>query len=276
MFNGVHKMRFTLRCAALICGLALVGHGYAAEPVDTHAPLTIQSQGSFFIGGTVRHAAALSGVETGPDVTREGDITTGQMYVQYQVPVAAGHLPVVMIHGGGLSGQADDTTPDGRMGWNEYFLRSGRPVYVVDQAGRARSGFDATPYNEARLGTKSPKDLAPILIIGHEYAWTWFRIGPKFGVPFPDTQFPVEAVGAFYKMWIPDLNASLPSQNPSYADLAALAQKVGGAILMGHLVLYAMQGHTGRSVVGAMHTVTCAPAPVALRGARSVSVLKTC
>ncbi len=227
-------MRFMLRCAALMCGLVLLGHGHAAEPVDTHGPLTIQSQGSFFIGGTVRHAAALSGVETGPDVSREGDITTGQMYVQYQIPVAAGHLPVVMIHGGGLSGQAYDTTPDGRMGWSEYFLRSGRPVYVVDQAGRARSGFDATPSNEAKLGARNPKDLAPVLIIGHEYAWTWFRIGPKFGVPFADTQFPVEAVDAFYKMWIPDLNASLPPQNPNYADLAALGQKVGGAILMGH------------------------------------------
>ena len=203
-------MRSMLRCAAVICGLMSIGYGHAAETVDTSGPLTIQSQGSFFIGGTVRHAAALSGVETGPDVTREGDITTGQMYVQYQVPVAAKHLPVVMIHGGGLSGQAYDTTPDGRMGWSEYFLRSLRPVYVVDQAGRARSGFDATSYNEARLGTKSPKDLAPVLIIGHEYAWTWFRLGPKFGVPFPDTQFPIEAVDAFYKMWIPDLNASLP------------------------------------------------------------------
>ncbi|MGA3403426.1 MAG: hypothetical protein ABSC95_29785 [Acetobacteraceae bacterium] len=227
-------MRSMLRCAAVICGLMSIGYGHAAETVDTSGPLTIQSQGSFFIGGTVRHAAALSGVETGPDVTREGDITTGQMYVQYQVPVAAKHLPVVMIHGGGLSGQAYDTTPDGRMGWSEYFLRSLRPVYVVDQAGRARSGFDATSYNEARLGTKSPKDLAPVLIIGHEYAWTWFRLGPKFGVPFPDTQFPIEAVDAFYKMWIPDLNASLPPQNPSFADLAALAQKVGGAVLMGH------------------------------------------
>ena len=35
-------------------------------------------------------------------------------------------------------------------------------------------------------------------------------------------------------MWIPDLNSALPPDNPSYADLAALAQKVGGAVLMGH------------------------------------------
>ena len=116
-----------------------------------------------------------------------------------------------MVHGGGLSGQAWDTTPDGRMGWSEYFLRSGRATYVVDQVGRGRSGFDASKYNNVKLGTAAGKDQPPILVIGHEYAYTWFRIGPSFGSPFPDTQFPVDAINAFYKVWIPDLNASLRS-----------------------------------------------------------------
>lgn len=228
-------MRYVPGCAALICALGLASAAPAlADSVDTQGPLTIQSQGSFFVGGTVRHATGLSGLDTGPDVTREGDITTGQMYVQYQIPAKAAHLPVVMVHGGGLSGQAWDTTPDGRMGWNEYFLRAGHPVYLADQAGRARSGFDATAYNNARLGAASAADQAPIQIIGHEFAWTWFRIGPKFGVPFADTQFPVSAVDEFYKMWIPDLNAALPPDNPSFADLAALARRTNGAVVMGH------------------------------------------
>jgi pimeloyl-ACP methyl ester carboxylesterase len=222
--------------ATIVCAFAFastVGR-LAAEPVDTQGPLALQSEGSFFIGGTAHHATGLSGLATGPEVTREGTITTGQMYVQYQVPARAAHLPVVMVHGGGLSGQAWETTPDGRMGWSEHFLRSGRPVYLVDQASRARSGFDATGYNAVKLGEAAAKDASPILIIGHEYAWTWFRIGPKFGVPFADTQFPVNAVDEFYKMWIPDMNATLPADNPSYADLAALSKRIGGAIVMGH------------------------------------------
>ncbi len=229
-------MRFIFHCAAAICACAVVSSASsrAAGPVDTKGPLVIQSQGSFFIGGTARHATGLSGVDTGPAVTREGTITTGQMYVQYQIPARAGHLPVVMVHGGGLSGQAWDTTPDGRMGWSEYFLRSARPVYIVDQAGRGRSGFDATSYNNVKLGAKGPPDMAPIQTIGHEFAWTWFRIGPKFGEAFADTQFPVSTADEFYKMWIPDLNAALPADNPSYADLAALAGKIGGAVVMGH------------------------------------------
>ena len=179
-----------LTAAALALACFSAHSSRAAEPVDTKGPLTIQSQGSFFIGGSVRRVEGLSGSDQGPDVVRSGEITTGQMYVQYQVPVRPGHLPVVMVHGGGLSGQAYDTTPDGRMGWSEYFLRAGRPVYVVDQAGRARSGFDATPYNAVRLGTA--KEQAPVQVIGHEYAWTWFRLGPKFGVPYPATQFPID------------------------------------------------------------------------------------
>lgn len=227
--------RLTRVCTAIVISCVLpLGIGLAAEPVDTHGPLMIASQGSFFIGGTEQHVTGLSGTDTGPEVTREGTITTGQMYVQYQIPVRATHLPVVMVHGGGLSGQAYDTTPDGRIGWSEYFVRSGRPVYVVDQAGRARSGFDATRYNNAKRGAAAANEQASIQVIGHEYAWTWFRIGPRFGTAFPDTQFPVEAVDAFYKMWIPDLNAALPQPNSSFGDLAALGSKLDGAVLMGH------------------------------------------
>ena len=156
------------------------------------------------------------------------------MYVQYQMPVKPKHLPIVMIHGCCLSGQSYDTTPDGRMGWLEYFLRAGRPVYVVDQVGRGRSGFDATSYNAVRLGLRPPKEQASIAMFAHENAWLWFRIGPRVGTAFPDTQFPLQALEAFYKMWIPDLNASLPPENPSYRDLAALGDKLGGAVLMGH------------------------------------------
>jgi len=216
----------------------------AALVVAHSAPLEIQEQGSFFVGGTTHHSDALSATDSGDGpFTREGDITTGQMYVQYQIPARAKHLPIVMIHGCCLSGESYETTPDGRMGWNEYFLRAGRPVYIVDQVGRGRSGFDATSYNAVRLGMKLPREQPPILIFNHELAWTYFRIGPKFGVPFTDTQFPVEAIDNFYRMWIPDLNPSLPIENPTYSDLAALGQKVGGAILLGHSEAFMFPEH---------------------------------
>ena len=82
-------MRLTLRGTAVLgCHLAmLAGAAQAAEPVDTQGPITLSSEGS-------------------PSAWRAGTITTGQMYVQYQVPAAVRHPPLVMIHGGGLSAQS--------------------------------------------------------------------------------------------------------------------------------------------------------------------------
>jgi len=48
----------------------------------------------------------------------------------------------VMVHGATLTGKSWETTPDGRMGRDEYFVRKGHPVYVPDQVGRGRSGFN--------------------------------------------------------------------------------------------------------------------------------------
>jgi hypothetical protein len=61
-----------------------------------------------------------------------------------------------------------------------------------------------------------------------------FRFGPSFGKPFPDGQFPIEAVEELYKQMIPDLNSTLPNPNPTWKNMAALAVQLKGAILMGH------------------------------------------
>ncbi len=45
-----------------------------------------------------------------------------QMYVQYFIPQnRRGALPLLMWHGGGLTGVTYETTPDGREGWLNYF-----------------------------------------------------------------------------------------------------------------------------------------------------------
>ncbi len=57
-------LRFMTLAVAL--GFLLAGTGHAAQTVDTKAPLTIASEGSFFVGGTVRHAEGLSGAGDRP------------------------------------------------------------------------------------------------------------------------------------------------------------------------------------------------------------------
>src|SRR5262247_258807 len=109
-------------------------------------PLTLASQGSLFVGGENK-------------TVNGGEITINQMYVQYQIPVnAAPHLPVVMVHGCCLSSKTWETTPDGRMGWNEYFVRKNRAVYMADQVSRARSGFDGTKINAVKAGNLPPNE----------------------------------------------------------------------------------------------------------------------
>jgi len=85
-------------------------------------PLVLQSQGSFTVGGDIVFSDALGSGGS-------GHIAVNQMYVQYKVPPSS-RVPVVMVHGADLSGKSYETTPDGRMGWDEYFVRKGHAVYL--------------------------------------------------------------------------------------------------------------------------------------------------
>ena len=210
---------------------------FAAAGVTMADSLLLKEQGSFFVGGRTVYTDALTGSTTGFLGTgiNTGNITVDQMYVQYQIPEGAdSHVPVVMVHGCCLSSKSYETTPDGRMGWNEYFLRKHRAVYLPDQVSRARSGFDATVLNEIKLGKRPASDMPEIRTATHEIAWLLFRFGPTMGKAFSDEQFPVEAFEEFGKQVIPDLNAGLPAVNPTWTNLSGLAIKLKGAILMGH------------------------------------------
>src|SRR5262245_9820656 len=92
--------------------------------VDLKKPLVIASQGSFFVGGEKKALPAPPAPSSGGRGFGGGDVTVNQMYVQYQVPPnGSRHLPMVMVHGCCLSSKTWETTPDGRMGWDEYFVR---------------------------------------------------------------------------------------------------------------------------------------------------------
>jgi len=208
------------------------------NPQTAHGPtLTLQAQGSFYIDGHTVHSDALTGLPGGGFFgSNLGDITVDQMYVQYMIPPnAQRHVPLVLLHGCCLSGKTYETTPDGRMGWYEYFVRKGRAVYVPDQSSRARSGFNATIYNEVKLGTRPASDLPSITMASHKVSWELFRFGAHVGEVFSDEKFPVNSVAGLYRQEIPDLNATLdPNNNPTWRNLATLASKAGGAVVAGH------------------------------------------
>lgn len=121
----------------------------------------IKKQGSFYVGSF-------------PD----------RRYVQFQVPARLRHPePLIMIPGGAHTGACYESTPDGRKGWKDYFLRKGFRVYVVDWPGTGRSGhhphfYELTGEDLADLLVQlleKIKPICPAILITHSmsgaYGW---------------------------------------------------------------------------------------------------------
>ena len=138
---------------AILCGAGDVMAQGLKDVQTADKPLVLKAQGSFLVGGdeVEQTQGQLGGL--GP----AGHIAVNQMYVRYMVPQGGDrNLPVVMVHGATLTGKTWETTPDGRMGWDEYFVRKGHPVHVPDQVGRGRSGFNQAIFNNVRAGSVPP------------------------------------------------------------------------------------------------------------------------
>jgi len=220
--------------AAIALGFGAPGSLMAQSIKDLQmprGPLVLKAQGSFFIGGEKSEQTRVELGGLGPG----GHIAVNQMYVRFMVPQRGGRIPVVMVHGATLTGKSWETTPDGRMGWDEYFVRKGHPVYVPDQVGRGRSGFNQAVFNNVRAGSTPPDKLPNVLRFSDEVVWPNFRFGSKPDAPYPDSQFPVAAVDELSKQGLPDLSfGGLPNPNPTFKALSDLAVQLNGAVLMGH------------------------------------------
>jgi pimeloyl-ACP methyl ester carboxylesterase len=218
--------------AVAVCGAVDVSAQALKDVQTPDTPLVLKAQGSFFVGGDKVEQTQGELGDLGPG----GHISVNQMYVRYMVPQGGdGNVPVVMVHGATLTGKSWETTPDGRMGWDEYFVRKGHPVYVPDQVGRGRSGFNQAVFNNVRAGSAPAGSLPRWLRFSDEGVWPNFRFGSKPGQPFPDSQFPVNAVDELAKQGVPDVSfGGLPTPNPTLKALSDLAAQLNGAVLMGH------------------------------------------
>ena len=137
----------------------------------TSGPLEVCDQGAFFVGGVPKVTNYASSSTAGAPQ----QITIGQSYVQFQIPVQRRKWPLIMIHGSTHTGAALDATPDGNEGWYSYSVRNNLATFIVDQPGRGRSGFDQSVIHEAK-GTGN-WDLIPSSFgrITDNGAWTtWF------------------------------------------------------------------------------------------------------
>jgi len=87
------------------------------------------------------------GQDAGQRLKDEGTFFVGDlpftMFVQYRVPGNFNGLSMILMHGGGQTGNNFESTPDGRPGWVYYFLQKGFTVYNIDYPCMGRSGFVA-------------------------------------------------------------------------------------------------------------------------------------
>jgi hypothetical protein len=214
-----------MRVQDFICILVLLGilglfTGLceAMESGRKTGPLVIQEQGSFAVGGTVvTNPGVFNPAKNAPDgQTLHGD----HAYVFYQIPVNARELPLVFWHGYGQFSKTWETTPDGREGFQNIFLRHGFSVYVIDQPRRGRAGRSTLPVN--------------LSSVADDQRWfNIFRLGkwPDF---FPGVQFSDDpkALEQFFRQMTPDTG---PIDIELNSDaVAALFDKIGSGVLITH------------------------------------------
>ena len=114
--------------------------------------IVLKEFGSFYVSG---HEIIMHGQPKQQFVCQDGSAQTvelngqyeaGQMYVEYaRVAGPKAKYPLLMWHGGGLTGVTWGSTPDGREGWQSLFLRMGHDVYVSDSVERGRSSWAMYP-----------------------------------------------------------------------------------------------------------------------------------
>jgi len=209
----------------------------AIAPAAAAEDIVLRGMGSFHVGGRV---AEVKGKEVrmivrqpgGPQTKLDpnGQYMVEQMYVQYFLPKnKKGKLPLLMWHGGGLTGVTFESTPDGREGWLNMFVRKGWDTYVSDAVERGRSGF-APP----EVWTGEP------IFLTYQDPYERFRIGEGAGSwnadlakrkLLPGSQFPAEAYENYMKQTVPRW---LSTDAAIIAGYVALIDKVCPCVLLLH------------------------------------------
>jgi pimeloyl-ACP methyl ester carboxylesterase len=204
---------------------------FALQAAQAQSPLHIARQGSLEAGGRVIDCPTNDGGDPNSKRFPPGHVVVDNVYATYQYPVEQrSPYPILFNSGGGHTARVYDTTPDGREGWLTLFLREGFATYGVDRVNTGRSGIDICKINAVRLGRAPVSELPAINRYAFESSWVTFRWGPRFGEPYPDTQFPVAAAGTYYPQTVSTYRDPDETRKTVTA-LAALIDKVGPAVL---------------------------------------------
>lgn len=184
-------------------------------------PLSVAEIGSFHVGGRIVRIEGLPPVEVAftPDTAllrmpQDGDFDAFQMYVQYvKLDRPKTSVPLLLWHGGSLTGACWESTPDGRPGWQSIFLRAGWNVYVSDAVERGRASWARSP----EIYTSSP------LFRSKQEARALFRID--------GSQFPIENFDQLTKSLVPRWATN---DEPTSAAYDELLRRLGRSVIVAH------------------------------------------
>lgn len=192
--------------------LAPVAAG-AAEP-----PLVLARDGFFYVNGT---STMVDGRE----------YISGQMYVEVRIPAnKTKPWPIIMVHGGTMSGTNYTGTPDGREGWAQFFVRQGYAVYVVDQPGRGRSGYLAAAYGPSRNVLRN-NSAARFVSEENFKLWPQARLHTQWpGSGSADDDATMQLASG----QLPAIESFARQQVLNRDALLALLEKIGPSILLVH------------------------------------------
>lgn len=179
----------------------------SAEGETALEALMIARQGMFSSGGTITEPmeGEYDPTTNWMDTTRAGNTAhVDHANVFYQIPANDNGNPMVYLHGYGQSRMGWMTTPDGREGWSDLFLKKGYASFLVDQPRRGEAGATAAMTTDGFLDTwaEDSKDYKP----GDQAWYTHFRIGRIAPERYDGSQFPEgdEAQDQFFRQMTPN------------------------------------------------------------------------
>ena len=208
--------------------LLLIINSYLCK--ESSPSLKIKKQGIFSSGGTVLHSEGTFDLSNYYTSRAGSTLHVDHANVLYQIPEDEKKLPMVFLHGYGQSRMGWMTTPDGREGWSDIFLRKGHSVFLVDQPRRGEAG--QTSY----AGTISNQTS--------DQTWyTQFRIGTYINERFTyneKSQFPQgdEILDQFFRQMTPD--TGMDSANGDQSINNTIVAKAVAAVID---KVYSMTGH---------------------------------
>src|SRR5215475_13376453 len=219
---------------------ALIGMAFvlaAAPAFAAEDDIVLRGMGSFHVGGRIAEVSGkpvreIVRIPGGPPskLDPNGQFMVEQMYVQYFLPKnRKGKLPLLMWHGGGLTGVNYETTPDGREGWLNLFVRKGWDVYNSDAVERGRAGFASPDVWQGEPIFLNYADPFERFRIGDgEGSWS---ADPAKRKVLPGSQFPVDAYDNYMKQAVPRW---LSTDDAIVAAYLALVDKICPCVLLTH------------------------------------------